>query len=243
MKYRRLAIRILLCLGFLTSAAWGGQNLLIKGKEAQKAGKNELAVKLLGEYLKRYPQMGEARSYYAQALAGLGRQDAALKELDRGLAHNPGDILLLLTKGNLLAGMDRRAEAIEVYSQALNCDPKNAEALKERGECQAQEGCFPEAMADLNRAAKLTPRDPWVYNKRGMVWFCQGEYQKAVADFSTAIRLAPDSPHAYFFRANMYRHHLGQPDKALADYRQACKLGHPLSCRELEKLGVKPADN
>ena len=155
------------------------------------------------------------------------------------MASQPGDLQLLLTKANLLTGLDRRSEAIAVLSQALNCDPKNAEALKERGECQAQEGCFPEAMADLNRAAQLAPKDPWVYNKRGMVWFCQGEYQKAVADFSTAIRLAPDSPHAYFFRGNMYRFHLHQPDKAIADYKKACALGHPLSCQELQKMGVK----
>ncbi len=235
-------IKFFLALGLMViipAAAWGGQNLLVKGIEAQKAGKNEQAVKLLGEYVKRYPQIEEARRYYALALAGVGRKAAALEELNQGLAQHPGDILLLLAKGNLLMGMDRRAEAIEIFTQALNCDPKNAEALKERGECQAQEGCFPEAMADLNRAAQLTPQDPWVYNKRGMVWFCQGEYQKAVADFSTAIRLAPDSPHAYFFRGNMYHYHLSEPDKAAADYRRACQLGHPLSCRELEKLGVK----
>ncbi len=237
MECWRKSLIFLLCLVFLATAAWAGQNLLIKGMEAQKAGDNETAEKLLGEYLRRYPQMEGARRYYALALAGLGRKAEALEQLDKGLAEHSGDVQLLLTKGNLLAGMDRRAEAIEVFTQAIKCDPNSAQAFKERGECQAQEGCFPEAMADLNLAAKLTPLDPWVYNKRGIVWFCQGEYKKAVADFSIAIRLAPDSPHAYFFRANMYRHHLGEPDKAAADYRRACALGHPLSCQELEKMG------
>jgi tetratricopeptide (TPR) repeat protein len=135
--------------------------------------------------------------------------------------------------------MERRPEAIEVLTAALNCDPKNVEVLKERGEFRAQEGCFPEAMADLNQAAQLAPKDPWVFNKRGMVWFCQGEYHKAVSDFSTAISLAPDLPQAYFFRGNIYRYHLGEMDKAIADYRKACALGHPLSCLELEKLGAR----
>lgn len=230
---------IMLALVFGATAAWAGQNLLLKGIEAQKAGKNEQAVALLKEYLKQYPQFPEARRHLALALAGLGRQDEALKELDLGLAKQPGDIQLLLTKANLLTGLDRRSEAIAVLTQALKCDPKNAEALKERGECQAQEGCFPEAMQDLNRAAELAPKDPWVYNKRGMVWFCQAEYQKAVNDFSTAISLAPDSPFAYFFRGNMYHFHLGQRDKAIADYKKGCALGLPLCCNELEKMGVK----
>jgi tetratricopeptide (TPR) repeat protein len=71
------------------------------------------------------------------------------------------------------------------------------------------------------------------------VWFCQGQYQKAADDFSTAIRLAPQAPHAYFFRGNMYRYHLDQLKKAVADYKKGCSLGHSLCCHELEKLGMK----
>ncbi len=121
------------------------------------------------------------------------------------------------------------------------CDPRNAEACKERGDCLAQEGQFDEAIADLNRAAGLAPRDPWVFNKRGMAWFCQGEYQKAVDDFTTAIRLKPDLAISYFFRGNIYRYHLKQQDKAIADFQAGCRLGNPLCCGELEKMGVKPA--
>ena len=68
----------------------------------------------------------------------------------------------------------------------------------------------------------------------------QGEFDKAVADFSEAIRVKPDGVHAYFFRGNIYRYHLNQPQKAAADYRFACKEGHPLACLELEKMEEKP---
>jgi tetratricopeptide (TPR) repeat protein len=118
--------------------------------------------------------------------------------------------------------------------------PRNAEACKERGDCLAQEGQFAEAIADLNRAAGLAPRDPWVFNKRGMAWFCQGEYQKAVDDFTTAIHLQPDLGISYFFRGNIYRYHLKLRDKAINDFQEGCRLGNPLCCGELEKLGIKP---
>jgi tetratricopeptide (TPR) repeat protein len=240
MKIRRIFI-LAFCLLLLPLTGWSGQNLLIKGREAQKAGNNEVAAKLLGEYLKRYPQMEEARRYYALALAGLGRKAEALEQLNRALAADPQDVQLLLAKGKVLAGLDKRSEAIEVYSRVIKLDPNNAEAYKERGDNRAQEGSFQEALQDLNRAARLAPRDPWVFNKRGMAQFCLGDYRAAVADFSTAIRLAPDSPLAYFFRGNIYRHHLGEMDKAVADYRKGCQLGHSLCCQELEKLGLKPA--
>jgi len=238
---RRIVVMAWFCLMILASPAWAGQALLVKGMEAQKAGRNAEALKLLTEYVDRYPQVREARYYRALALNGLGRHKEALEDVDKALADNPGNINFLLAKGNILVALERRPEAILIYTQAMQCDPRNAEACKERGECLLQEGQFAEALTDLNKAAGLAPRDPWVFNKRGMVWFCQGEYQKAVADFTAAIRLQPDLAISYFFRGNIYRHHLKEPEKAIADYRQGCRLGSSLCCGELEKMGVKPA--
>ncbi len=203
-------IAVLLCLVFLAPAAWAGQVLLVKGMEAQKAGRNQEALKLLNAYVDRYPQVAEARYYRALALQGLGRNKEALEDVDKALADNPNNVNFLLAKGNILVALERRPEAILIFAQAIRCDPRNAEACKERGDCLAQEGQFAEAIADLNRAAGLAPRDPWVFNKRGMAWFCQGEYQKAVDDFTTAIRLQPDLGMSYFFRGNIYRYHLKQ---------------------------------
>jgi len=237
----RIVAMSLFGLMVLSAPAWAGQALLVKGMEAQKAGRHEEALKLLSEYVDRYPQVREARYYRALALNGLGRNKEALEDVDKALADNPGNVNFLLAKGSILVALERRPEAILIFTQAMQCDPRNAEACKERGDCLAQEGQFAEAIADLNRAAGLARRDPWVFNKRGMVWFCQGEYQKAVDDFTTAIQLKPDLAISYFFRGNIYRHHLKEREKAIADYQKGCRLGSPLCCEELEKMGVKPA--
>jgi hypothetical protein len=55
-----------------------------------------------------------------------------------------------------------------------------------------------------------------------------------------AIRLKPDLALSYFFRGNIYQHHLGDRAKAAADYREGCRLGASLCCEELEKMGGKP---
>jgi tetratricopeptide (TPR) repeat protein len=238
----RMVAMSLFGLMVLSAPAWGDQALLVKGMEAQKAGRNVEALKLLNEYVDRFPQVNEARYYRALALTGLGRHKEALEDVDKALVDNPGNTNFLLAKGNILVALERRPEAILIFSHAMRCDPRTAEACKERGDCLAQEGQFIEALADLNRAARLAPRDPWVFNKRGMAWFCQGEYQKAVDDFTTAISMQPELALSYFFRGNIYRHHLGQQDKAIADYQAGCRLGSSLCCGELEKLGVKPAN-
>lgn len=211
------------------------QSLLEQGVEAFKAQNYGKAVELLGNYLKSEPGAVDARRYRAQALTRLERPEEALQEIEAGLQHHPKDVSLLLVKGSLLGELGRRGEAIQVFSQVLQDDPQNAEALKERGVNRANEGRLEEALQDLNQAVKFIPKDPWVYNHRGMVYFCQNNLKAAIADFSTAIKLRPDLPHAYFFRGNLYRYHLNQPDKALADFKEGCRLGHPLCCQEVEK--------
>ncbi len=70
-----------------------------------------------------------------------------------------------------------------------------------------------------------------------MAWFCQGEYQKAVDDFTTAIRLKPDLAISYFFRGNIYRHHLGEREKAIADYKEAAAWGVPSAAGSWKRWG------
>ena len=46
---RRIVVMSWFCLMILASPAWAGQALLVKGMEAQKAGRNEEALKLLND--------------------------------------------------------------------------------------------------------------------------------------------------------------------------------------------------
>ena len=169
---------VLLCLVFLAPVAWAGQALLVKGMEAQKAGHNEEALKLLNTYVDRYPQVGEARYYRALALQGLGRNKEALEDVDKALADTPNDAKFLLAKGNILVALERRPEAILIFAQAMSCDPRNAEACKERGDCLAQEGKFAEAIADLNRAAGLAPETPGCLTSGAWPGFARGNTRR-----------------------------------------------------------------
>ncbi|MBM4288581.1 MAG: tetratricopeptide repeat protein [Deltaproteobacteria bacterium] len=234
-----VAVLVVLTHFFLVSGVWAQQDLLDQAMAAFKAHQYAQAEKLLGTYLQDHPQAVEARRHRALALSRLERPQEALTEVEAGLQHHPKEVSLLLVKGSILGELTRREEAIQVFTQVLQQDPKNGEALKERGNNFANEGRLEEAMRDLNQAAQLLPQDPWVFNHRGMVYFCQNDFKAAVADFSAAITLRPDLPHAYFFRGNLYRYHLNQPDKALADFKEGCRLGHPLCCQELEKSQTK----
>ena len=115
----RIVAMILFVLMVLSAPAWSGQALLVKGMEAQKAGRHEAALKLLNEYVDRYPQVSEARYYRALALNGLGRHKEALEDVDKALADNPDNVNFLLAKGNILVALERRPEAILIYTKVM----------------------------------------------------------------------------------------------------------------------------
>ncbi|MBM4283932.1 MAG: tetratricopeptide repeat protein [Deltaproteobacteria bacterium] len=217
-----------------------GEDLLAQGLAAFQAKNYAKAIDLLGQHLKKYPHTVEGWRTRAACLEALGRQAEALADLDRGLSYTPRETPLLFDKGRMLAALERRPEAIDTFSAILKLEPSNTEALKERGETLAQEGRLDEALNDLSRAVALAPTDAWAYYKLGMVHLCLAQNKEAAAAFSTAIRLKPETPLFYFARGQVYLRHLNQKEKAVADFQQGCRLGHPLCCQELEKMDLKP---
>lgn len=236
---------LLLLLALVLAAApgpGGAQDLLEQGLAAHQAKDFNKAAELLGEYVIKYPHTPVAWEALGQALNALGRREEALKKLEKGLSSNPKELALILLKGKILGELERRQEAIAAYTQALALEPGNVEALKERAENLIQEGQVYQAILDLNRAVTLAPADPWVYHKLGMAELCLNHYQEAAEAMSTAIRLSPKTALFYFARGQIYLRHLNLRDKALADFKKGCDLGHPLCCRELEMLEAKKAE-
>jgi len=218
------------------------QDLLEQGLAAKKAKEYDKAVELLGNYLKKYPHTPEAWEARALSLAALGRGEEALRDLDMGLTYNSKNISLMMAKGKILAEMERRQDAIAAFSQVLALDPGNTEALKERAENLIQEGQAYQAILDLNRAITLAPADPWSYHKLGMAELCLNHFREAAEAMSTAIRLSPQTALFYFARGEIYLRHLDDREKAKADFKKGCDLGHPLCCRELELLAARKSE-
>jgi len=239
MRIRGMVILLALAVAVLAARSGWAQELLEQGLTAKKAKDYAQAVEILGQYLKKYPHTPEAWGARALSLAALERREEALGDLEMGLNLNPNDISLMMAKGKVLGEMDRRQAAIATFNQVLTLEPSNTEALKERAESLIQEGQVDKAILDLNRAVALAPTDPWVYHKLGMAELCLNHYQEAAEAMSTAIRLSPQTALFYFTRGEIYLRHLDSREKALADFKKGCDLGHPLCCHELKILEAK----
>jgi tight adherence protein B len=237
MNHRLPIVTLLfLCLAVLTGAAAGEEDLLSRGITAYKEGQFEEAVNYLAQYRQQNPPSEKACQYHALALNSLGKPDEAMTEVEGGLARNPKSVDLIIIQGRLLAGMGHYQDAVAILSRAIKLNPKRGEAWKERGAVRAKMNLPGEAAKDLDQAARLAPEDPEIFIQRGLVRVGQGKLKSAEQDFQTAIKLRPDHPGAYFQRGNLYFYHLQQKEKALADFEEACRLGHAAGCQEVKKI-------
>lgn len=237
MKSRQyILLLIFLCLAALPVGAAGEDNLLSQGIAAYKAGKFDEAVTYLSQYRQQNPPSVEACRYQALALNSLGKNDEALAEVEGGLTRHPRDVSLIITQGKVLANLGRYPEAEAAFSRAIKLDPQQGETWKERGAIRAKMNKLKEAAKDFDQGAQLSSEDPEIFVQRGLIKMTQGRFKAAEQDFQTAIKLRPDLPEAYFHRGNLYFYHLQDRKKALADYQEACRLGHSSSCLQLKKL-------
>ena len=82
---------------------------------------------------------------------------------------------------------------------------------------------YESAAADLNTGIKRDPQLPLCYFARSDLHFSGAEYQKAVDDLTKALYLRPGSAAMLMKRGKAYEH-LGEEDKALADFKAAAAI-------------------
>jgi tetratricopeptide (TPR) repeat protein len=92
-------------------------------------------------------------------------------------------------------------------------------------------------------AIALNPRHPTTYLQYGSLGYCEhqlGRHREAVADFDEAIRSAPgNEPRlgSYHFYRSLSLRALGKLPRALADAREARRLGVAVPDSYLRSLG------
>lgn len=95
------------------------------------------------------------------------------------------------------------------------------------------EGQTARALGEINLAITKHP-DSAAYRTRGNIYLELKEYAKAADDYSKAIFLKPTDATAFGYRGWCFRH-LGQYDKAIADWQASDRLLNSNSKTELKK--------
>jgi tetratricopeptide (TPR) repeat protein len=190
------------------------------------------AVDRFSRALRRNPRYVPALVGRGDALAGAGRVDDALADLQAAVAADPslGDVRRRmevlafrrqqeqLQAARSAAAAGRLDEAAEDYQRAIARSPDSPLLYRELAEIERRQGRLAQAAASLRKAASLEPSDARTLVLLGEVLEAQGDFAGAADAYDRAAALEPDaavSARAAEARARGHVSRLPEPFQAI----------------------------
>jgi predicted Zn-dependent protease len=141
----------------------------------------------------------------AQDLAGRGRLDKALAQLDQLAAQTPEQPGVERLRGIVLYEKEQLGEAVAAFTKAMEQDPDDRESTEMRGVSLFRLGRAPEALPFLEKAHTAVERanvDPEYV--LGLCYADVQRYDDARHAFATQYGFAPDSAEAYLLAGRLF---------------------------------------
>jgi tetratricopeptide (TPR) repeat protein len=156
-------------------------------------------------------------------------------DYDRAIELEPNSILAFYNRGNAYSDLGEYERAIADFDSAIELDPGFAQAFTSRGIAYSYLGEYERAIADFDNAIELDPSFLQAFTNRGIAYSNLGEYERAIVDFDSAIEINPEYASAfyhrgrvYYLKANSSNARRSDLEQALADWREAQRLGASL---------------
>lgn len=174
------------------------------------------------------------------AYSDLGDYESALADYNQAMTINPQYAGIYNNRGLVYSDLEAYEEAITNYTRAIEIDPLYADAFNNRGVAYHILGEYELALADYDQAIKHNPSYAMAFNNRGNTNYYLGDYTQAIEDYSQAIEIDPQDAGTFFNRGVAYYLRALEEEtdspieiddliKSAADWREAERLGHPLS--------------
>ncbi|MGW0856302.1 tetratricopeptide repeat protein [Streptomyces sp. NPDC002690] len=151
------------------------------------------------------------------------RDEEALSEFDRAIAHNDRNARAWAQRGETHRWLDRHDQAVADLTVALELNPTYDWALASRGQAHMRAGRYDQAITDLTAALELDPTYTWALAARGETHRLAGRYDQAVTDFTAALELDPTYDWVLASRGLTHRQ-AGRYDHAITDLTAALEL-------------------
>jgi serine/threonine-protein kinase len=208
---------------FALAHAGLGNAFWVQYNETHDAAAVTKALKSITEALRLDPEEPAVRFALAVIDRGTGRGSAAIEELRRVLALQPGNDEAYRELGDILFDEGRFDEAIAALRKAVELRPefwRNHSAL---GYAYAKRGRHQEAIAAYSKVTELQPRNSRGFQMLGFAYQDAGDDVRALENYRKAIAIAPDAL-AYSNMGSIYYDEGRFPEAARA-YEQAIALG------------------
>ena len=151
----------------------------------------------------------------AKEKQAVGAYDAAIAELNRAIAGDPGYIAAHFLMGEIYKEWDRRDEAVAAYIKTIELDSNHYEARLALAAVYSKSGRNSLALKEYLAAAKVHPEDPEVHFKIALEYWYMQQLEECAAAYRKVIELKQDHLQAHLNIASVY--------EAMKDWDQALR--------------------
>ncbi len=179
------------------------------------------------EYLRKlvqvHPEQAAAHIQLGRVLAALGKNDAAVAELQSGLKIAPGDISAQRDLAETYVAAGKNADAESEYRSLTAAHPQDAELHRALGQALLHEKKFPQAQQEFLTTVKLKPDFGEAYGDLAFAASENKDYALTLKALDVRVKSLPETPLTYFLRASALDH-LRDLKKAAVNYRLFLKV-------------------
>jgi len=196
---------------------------LPRARERAAAGDDEVALRLVDEYLASYPDDAAAWNLRGDLRERGAAEEDALACYRNAVKYDPQLKEAWNNLGVLLHLLGRFADAAEALEAGTRVDPQDRHLWHNLGSTYHELGRLPDAIRAFDRAVQVDPHDKVSHNNRGTTLYELGDFEGARASFQRAIEIDPEFDQA---QNNLGRalEKLGAKDEAVAAYERALAL-------------------
>jgi tetratricopeptide (TPR) repeat protein len=176
-------------------------SLHLLGTLAHQAGRNDIAVELIGRAIALDKTQPAYYSNLGIALQAQGRLDDAELRFRQALALKPDLAEVHVNLGNIFQSQGKLNEAAASHKRALAHKPRLPQAHYNLGNARQAQGHLDAAVACYERALALRPNYAEAHHNMGCVLRALGRLDEALARFGRALEFQPDHAQARFSQA------------------------------------------
>src|SRR6478672_7023148 len=143
------------------------------------------------------PANGDAHNILGVSIAGLGRLDEGIEELQRAVKINGQAASYRANLGEILRQAGRLEEAAEQVQKAIELEPRNAQALNNLGIIQYERKQFKDAVDSYRSALEIKPDMAEALNNLGNALRLTGDLDGAINAYQEALTLRAVYPEVY----------------------------------------------
>lgn len=229
-------------IGVVTFYFSGGQNLnfAIPGDRIKKLIP-ATSVPLSNFFQKNINENRQlANSYIVNAkhYVDIGNFNLAIEFYSRAISIDQTIAFAYLGRGFAFENTNRLNEAINDYNNAIALEPRSAVNYTFRGNAYMKLNDYISAINDYNMAIGFKPEADglaYAYMQRGIAYENLKDIRQAFMDYEIVIRLDPKQ--GYYRRGLSYQG-LGYYEQAMADIKQAARLGNTSAQGYLSQKGI-----